>query len=142
MKELPGSRKQICYPYLKNNVCRYGDDCYRLHVPNLDARSDVRPHVKTPITDEMRRQTREALAQQNDESPAKATSNRAADFTAVVTTTRGRTARPDFCMAVDAVEGESTTTASPSACCQMLLPPEPEYVEVVLALRARGVGRQ
>ena len=57
----PGSKSQICYPYLRNVVCRYGDECFRVHIPTLDARSDVRPNVKTAITDEMRTRAREDM---------------------------------------------------------------------------------
>ena len=37
----PGCRSEICYPFLKGGRCRFGDQCERVHVPNLTARRDV-----------------------------------------------------------------------------------------------------
>ena len=58
-KPEPGSRPEICFPFLRDAYCRFGDDCHRIHVPTLETRADVRRHVKTTITDDMRRAARE-----------------------------------------------------------------------------------
>ena len=124
--EQPGSRKEICFPYLKNNVCRYGDDCYRLHVPNLDARSDVRRNVKTPITDEIRQKAKQMLAEPRSTDGARASTatSRNADFTAPTTVYGPGGLECDVCYMI---------TPADDAACMMMLPPEPEFADAVMA---------
>ena len=58
----PGSNPQICLTYLRHQRCRYGETCFRLHVLSLNQVEDVRPSVKTRVTDEMREQARKVMA--------------------------------------------------------------------------------
>ena len=50
----PGSKPEICIHFLRNQQCRYGNRCSRLHLVTLDATRDVRPYVKLRPTPEMK----------------------------------------------------------------------------------------
>ena len=39
VEEEPGSRPEVCYFFLRDGKCRYGDGCYRVHLPNANAKS-------------------------------------------------------------------------------------------------------
>ena len=58
----PGTMNQICLSFLRNQKCRFGDKCYRLHVHSLDQNQDVRPNVKTRVAEEAKHQARELIA--------------------------------------------------------------------------------
>ena len=65
----PGCRHEICFPFLKDGRCRFGDECERVHVPTLDARQDVRRHVKTSIDEPMRQAARDWLKNRDTSRP-------------------------------------------------------------------------
>ena len=59
----PGSKPEICLSFLRHQRCRYGDRCHRIHVHSLETncRRDLRPSVRTEVTDAMRNQARQQL---------------------------------------------------------------------------------
>ena len=70
----PGSRDEICFPFLKNQTCKHADNCFRIHVVNLDQKRDVRPSVNKVVTEEMREKCKRMLNMQPPrlETPAAA----------------------------------------------------------------------
>ena len=115
----PGCRSQICFPYLRNATCRYGDSCYRVHVPNLDARADVRSSVKTPVTDAMRAEA-QGYMQEYDKRTAQRGGR--SDQAAIRDS-------PDF----SAPRRQTRAAQQLSGVCMMVAGPEPEYVDCVMS---------
>ena len=112
-RPVPGCKAEICYPYLRSSTCRYGDECYRVHIPNLDARTDVRSNVKTPVTEDMRARARADMREYDERRPQGHKPAASLDFSAPRRQTRG--------------------AQQLGSACMMIAGPDPDYADCVMS---------